>query len=221
MQILYLDKDQMQRRVARFDSLAPMVDLVSSMENMPKDMREAASSQTVYGLTSPTDSSENNFWDKGAVSAGTPNFGAVYVRAKPGQGVGSHIHRYSYENFIVMEGVWRIFWNSAEKEEHLDLERYDMISVPPGAMRRFQCVGDREGLLLAFAYAERHSLADAGETMLSPVELDRLEKTFGDKGPQHRAHLDRMRRNVEGLSARETEDDRRFAQSIAQFVAGD
>jgi quercetin dioxygenase-like cupin family protein len=219
MQILYLDQDQMRRRVARFDSLAPMVDLVSSMEAMPKDMRESTSSQTVYGLTSPTDSSETNFWDKGAVSAGTANFGAVYVRAKPGQGVGSHIHRYSYENFIVMEGTWRIFWNSAEKEEHLDLERYDMISVPPGAMRRFQCVGDREGLLLAFAYAERHRLADAGETMLSPVELDRLETMFGDKGPQHRAHLDRMRRNLDSVSARETEDDRRFAQSVAQFVA--
>jgi quercetin dioxygenase-like cupin family protein len=221
MQVLLLDQKQMQQRVARFKDLKPMGDLVQSMSGVPEDLRQATSSQTVYGLTSPTDTDENNFWDQGAVSAGTPNFGAVYVTAKPGQGVGFHIHRYSYENFIALKGTWRISWNTPDRQEHLDLEPFDMVSIPPGAVRRFECVGDTEGLLLAFAYAAEHSLTNSREAIMAPSEVERLEKAFGHKGPEYRAHLDRMRQTAETISADETEEDRKFAREIAEFVSAE
>jgi quercetin dioxygenase-like cupin family protein len=191
------------------------------MGDIPEDLRQAAGTQTVYGLTSPTDTDAHTFWDRGAVSAGAPNFGAVYVTAKPGEGVGAHVHRYSYENFIVLKSTWRLSWNTPDREEHLDLEPYDMISFPPGAVRRFECVGDTEGLLLAFAYAANHSLTDSREVLVAPSEIDRLENAFGDKGPEYRKPLDRMRQFAEGISADETDDDRRFLGQVAEFVSGE
>src|SRR5262249_47633832 len=87
MQVLRLSPEQMETRVARFKDLKPMGDLVETSSALPADMKYAAASQKVYSLTSPTGSSPANFWDAGAVPAGVPNFGAVYVTAKPGQGV--------------------------------------------------------------------------------------------------------------------------------------
>ena len=179
MQVLRLSPDQMEKRVARFRDLKPMADLVATSASLPPDLKRAAASQKVYSLTSPTGSSPANFWDAGAVPAGTPNFGAVYVPGRPGEGVGSHIHRYSFENFIALKGTWRILWYSDEKEEHIDLEPFDMISIPPGAMRRFECAGETEGLLLAFAYSEQYTLADARETVMAPPALEKLEAQFG------------------------------------------
>jgi quercetin dioxygenase-like cupin family protein len=211
----------MQKRIARFKDLKPLADLSPNTGTMPEDLKRAAASQTVYGLTSPTGSNDRNFWDSGAVPAGTPNFGAVYVTAKPGEGVGGHVHRYSYENFIVLKGTWRIFWHSKEKEEYTELEPFDMISVPPGAMRRFECAGDTEGLLLAFAYSAEHSLTNSREATLAPPEIDRLEKMFGGQGPAYDAHFARMRQVADAVAAEETDDDRRFAREVAELVSGE
>lgn len=219
MKTLVLDQTQMQRRVARFKDLKPLGDLAGKTGAMPQDLKELAAPQTVYGLTSPTGSNDRNFWDSGAVPAGTPNFGAVYVTAPPGAGAGAHIHRYSYENFIALKGSWRIAWNTPDQEEHVDLEPFDMVSVPPGAVRRFENIGDSEGLLLAFAYADQHSLTDSREAIMAPCEIDRLEKAFAGAGPEYGTHFDRMRQTAQAVAAGETEEDRRFAREVAEFVS--
>jgi len=161
METLKLDQDQMRPRIARFAEMKPAADVAGRMGRLPEDLRSAIMSQTVMGLTSPTGEGERNFWDSAAVPAGTPNFGAVYVRCRKGEGASWHVHRYSYENFIAMQGTWRIFWNAPEDEQHVDLAPFDMASIPPGAIRRFEYVGEGEGVLLAFAYAHEHSLIDS------------------------------------------------------------
>jgi hypothetical protein len=45
------------------------------------------------------------------------------------------------ETFIPMTGVWRCSWESKEgKVESVDLNPLDVISFPPGAIRRFENV---------------------------------------------------------------------------------
>ena len=218
METLKLSQEQMKRRIARFGQLESAVDAGGGMQALPDDLKTVVMSQTVYGLTSPTGGGERNFWDSAAVPAGTPNFGAVFVRAKPGEGAGWHVHRYSYENFIALRGSFRIFWNAPEDEEHVDLEPFDMISIPPGAIRRFEYRGEGEGLLLAFAYAGEHSIVDSREIWLPPCEIERIEAATAGKGGVYEEVAAGFRQGSAETEAAVTESDRAFTRRVADFV---
>ncbi len=220
MEPLVFSREEIERRVARYADLQPIGDIAGITGAMPADLKEEVTSQTVFGLTSPTGAGARNFWDAGAVPAGTPNFGAVYVQCPPGKGASWHVHRYSYENFIAMKGRWRIFWNAPEIEEHVDLNPFDMVSIPPGAIRRFENIGEDEGLLFAFAYAEAHSLVDVKETWLPPCEIDRLARFSDSKQGAHDGFVGSMRDLSETVAASETEADRTMLREVAAFVRG-
>jgi mannose-6-phosphate isomerase-like protein (cupin superfamily) len=211
----------MKSRIARFAELKPATDVAGRMGRLPQDLRAAMMSQTVVGLTSPTGEGERNFWDSAAVPSGTPNFGAVYVRARRGAGAGWHVHRYSYENFVAMQGTWRIFWNAPEDEEHVDLEPFDMVSIPPGAIRRFEYIGEGEGLLMAFAYAAEHSLMDAREIWTPPCAIDKIAAAVEGKGQFYDDYIQERRANAAATEALLTEADHAFARKVAEFVGAD
>jgi hypothetical protein len=64
-------------------------------------------------------------------------FNLGYCRAKPGKGPLMHNHD-TNETFIPMTGTWRCSWeNEAGQVEHVDLRPLDVVSFPPGAIRRF------------------------------------------------------------------------------------
>jgi quercetin dioxygenase-like cupin family protein len=67
-------------------------------------------------------------------------FNLGYCRAKPGKGPMMHNHD-TNETFIPMTGVWRCSWENEKSEvESIDLNPLDVISFPPGAIRRFENV---------------------------------------------------------------------------------
>jgi mannose-6-phosphate isomerase-like protein (cupin superfamily) len=66
-------------------------------------------------------------------------FNLGYCKAKPGKGPLMHNHD-TNETFIAMTGRWRCEWNEGAATEHVDLERYDVISFPVGVARRFMNV---------------------------------------------------------------------------------
>ncbi len=67
-------------------------------------------------------------------------FNLAYCRAKPGKGPMLHNHD-TNETFISMTGTWRASWlNGKGKLEHVDMKPLDLISFPPGVIRRFQNV---------------------------------------------------------------------------------
>jgi quercetin dioxygenase-like cupin family protein len=67
-------------------------------------------------------------------------FNLGYCRAKPGHGPKMHNHD-TNETFIAMTGRWRASWESEGGEvEHVDLDPLDVISFPPGLIRRFENV---------------------------------------------------------------------------------
>ena len=64
-------------------------------------------------------------------------FNLGYCKAVPGKGPMLHNHD-TNETFIAMTGTWRASWeNPKGKLEHVDLKPLDLISFPPGAIRRF------------------------------------------------------------------------------------
>ncbi len=219
MEILRYSQADIGKRLVRFADLKPIHDHAGETGGYSDETRKRAISQTVYGLTSPIGGGERNFWDSGAVSSGVPNFGAVYVTARKGEGASWHVHRFSYENFVAMRGVWRIFWNDPEAEEHVDLQPFDMVSIPPGAIRRFEYVGEDEGLLMAFAYAGKHALTLPFETFSPWCEVERLERLAEGMGPEQAEYAARSRAMAEQAYACETEADRAFTRSIETYVA--
>jgi hypothetical protein len=67
-------------------------------------------------------------------------FNLGYCRALPGKGPMLHNHD-TNETFIAMTGTWRASWlNPRGRLEHVDLKPLDLISFPPGAIRRFMNV---------------------------------------------------------------------------------
>lgn len=219
MEILRFSQADIGKRLVRWKDLKPIEDHAGRTGDVSSSTRKAAISQSVYGLTSPSGGGARNFWDSGAVSSGVPNFGAVYVTAAPGEGASWHVHRFSFENFIALKGRWRIFWNDPEHEEHVDLEPFDMVSIPPGAIRRFEYAGEDEGLMLAFAYAAEHALTLPFETFLPWCEIERLERIGEANGSEQADYAATMRAVAEQAYACETEADREFTRSVESWIA--
>ena len=64
-------------------------------------------------------------------------FNLGYCRAKPGKGPLMHNHD-TNETFIPMTGTWRCSWEDERGEtDSVDLGPLDVVSFPPGAIRRF------------------------------------------------------------------------------------
>ncbi len=110
-------------------------------------------------------------------------FNLGYCRAKTGKGPMMHNHD-TNETFIPMTGRWRCSWeNEAGQVEHVDLEPLDVISFPPGAIRRFENITDadpeEEAILMfviggdgpraEFTDKSMHELAQAGVWPPSPA----------------------------------------------------
>ena len=62
------------------------------------------------------------------------------------------MHQYTYENFMPLSGRWRIFWGD-QSEQSIDLEQWDMVSIPPGTMRRFENLADERSHMLVLVYS--------------------------------------------------------------------
>jgi hypothetical protein len=80
------------------------------------------------------------------------------------------------ETFIPMTGVWRCSWENEKGEvESVDLEPLDVISFPPGAIRRFENVKPAESgddAILLFVIGGNGPKAEF--TDQSMQELERL-----------------------------------------------
>src|SRR5438105_2191160 len=67
-------------------------------------------------------------------------FNLGYCKAKPGHGPMMHNHD-TNETFIPMTGTWRASWEGENgKVEYVDLGPLDVVSFPPGMIRRFENV---------------------------------------------------------------------------------
>ena len=78
-------------------------------------------------------------------------FNMGFVKAEPGKGPLMHNHD-TNETFMPIKGKWRCAWNEGDAYEFVDVGTCDVVSFPPGVMRRFQCLeapeGETEGLML-------------------------------------------------------------------------
>jgi quercetin dioxygenase-like cupin family protein len=79
------------------------------------------------------------------------NFQIGMFKAMPGNGPAWHSHDY-IEAFFPLEGTWRFYFSEDPdnaREEYVELEKWDLISLPAGMWRRFENVGDEPAWCLA------------------------------------------------------------------------
>ena len=137
-------RDEMMKRVAFFK------DLQGSRGGLPDSYIPGCEREliNVIGFRPPenesvvspvgSDNSRNSAID---ISEG---FNLGFVRCEPGKGPLMHNHD-TNETFIPITGRWRCHWNEGDDYEYVDVGPCDVVSFPPGAIRRFSCVEAPEG----------------------------------------------------------------------------
>ncbi len=142
-----IPRNEMLKRVARF------AELKGSDGGLP-DSRHEACVRTLYnviGFQPPEgegDGMQSPVGENAARMSAIPvseGFNLGYCRARPGKGPMMHNHD-TNETFIPMSGTWRCSWENENGEvEHVDLRPLDVVSFPPGAIRRFMNVANDRG----------------------------------------------------------------------------
>jgi hypothetical protein len=138
----YFSREDMQKRVARFK------DLEGSDGGLP-DSKMPGCERTLFnviGFQPPKGSGgavTSPVGDQAAQLAAikiSEGFNLGYCKAKPGHGPEMHNHD-TNETFIPMTGTWRASWENEKGEvEFVDLGPLDVVSFPPGMIRRFENV---------------------------------------------------------------------------------
>ena len=150
----YLSREEMMKRVARFNDL-------KGFDGGLPDSKMPGCIRTLYnviGFQPPAGSGgavTSPVGDDAAQLAAikiSEGFNLGYCKAKPGNGPMMHNHD-TNETFIAMTGRWRASWeNEQGNVEHVDLEPLDVVSFPPGMIRRFENVTpgdpDKESILM-------------------------------------------------------------------------
>jgi quercetin dioxygenase-like cupin family protein len=138
-----VSRADMMKRVARFNQLE------GSDGGLP-DSRMPGAERTLYNVigfqpppkddTGMINSPVGDEASRLAAIKIREGFNLGYCRAKPGRGPLMHNHD-TNETFICITGKWRASWeNEKGATEHVDLDPLDVISFPPGAIRRFENV---------------------------------------------------------------------------------
>jgi len=130
----------MKRRIARFDDLPE--DPEAFIDHDDKTRRR----RTAYAI------SPGNIGGPAAISD-PHGFHLLMITAEKGKMPPSHAHPHN-EVFMCLEGRFAVYWgiNSEDKikrgEPEIILEKFDMVSVPPGTMRTFCSLTDEPGTLM-------------------------------------------------------------------------
>lgn len=73
-------------------------------------------------------------------------FNLHMVKATPGNGAALHAHP-TVEVFMPLSGTWKVYWDNDGEICDLMLEKWDVISVPPGVYRGFENAGAEDAFL--------------------------------------------------------------------------
>ena len=151
---------EMEARIARFDALEPSKQAFVDTR-IPEHVRD------IYNVIGKGVTEDPEL--RPAITA-VDGFNVTYVGADPGKGAALHAHG-TVEVFIPMSGRWAVFWGD-EGENEVELDRFDVISVPVGVMRGFRNIGDGHAYLMAVLGG-----TDAGRGDWAKSVLDRAKET--------------------------------------------
>jgi quercetin dioxygenase-like cupin family protein len=83
----------------------------------------------------------------------------TYAVCPPGQGPELHTHHETWETFTVMKGRFRFSWGECG-EESVELDPFDVLSIPPGVCRAFRNICDEEAVVQVVVSGGVHDMND-------------------------------------------------------------
>ena len=156
MQTSTISQEQMEQRVARYRSLQPLA--IQQDRVVPQGARDVVYARKLLSVIGLEGSAKTPI-NSAAPITGAGGMTMSLAVCPPGQGPGLHSHRETYETFTVLAGRFEITWND-NGENHLVLEQFDTISIPPGVCRAFRNVGEVEGILQVIITGGVHDMTD-------------------------------------------------------------
>ena len=139
---LYLSREEMMKRIARFKDLKGFDGGLpdSKMPGCERTLFNVIGFQPPKGSGGAVTSPVGDHAAQLAAIKISEGFNLGYCKAKPGHGPEMHNHD-TNETFIPMTGTWRASWENEKGEvEYVDLGPLDVVSFPPGMIRRFENV---------------------------------------------------------------------------------
>tara|TARA_Y100001934_G_scaffold275583_1_gene370347 strand:- start:797 stop:1303 length:507 start_codon:yes stop_codon:yes gene_type:complete len=152
--------DEMKKRYAKFSDLNPS-------KQAFVDTRLPEHERDIFNVIGEGVTEDPEL--KPAISA-VEGFNVTYVGADPGKGAALHAHT-TVEVFYAMSGRWAVFWGD-EGENEIELDTFDMVSVPVGVLRGFRNISNEHAYLMAILGGQ-----DAGKVSWAPAVLEKAEGT--------------------------------------------
>ncbi len=147
--------DEMLARTARFKRLRPS-------KQAFVDTRITEHERDIFNVIGPGVTEDP---DLAPAISHAEDFNITYVGAEPGKGAALHSHT-TVEVFIAMSGRWAVYWGD-DGENEIELDPWDVVSVPVGVLRGFRNIGDRHANLMAILGGTSAGKVDWAETVLA------------------------------------------------------
>ncbi len=188
MKTLRPTQEEMKKRIARFKELKPRSANLQAKTGIPMEVIRMLNPKANYVLMAPDDlpgvlsvNPEVNGGHEGILRVGM-------ALCAPGDGPGLHVHWKTHETFMALSGKWRIDWGD-EGEEHVILEPFDLMAVPPNVTRKFTNISDQDAHLLVLIQGKKEDFNDVGrpakaaEAIIAkygPEMIEKLKKAGWD-----------------------------------------
>lgn len=170
-----IDSGALAARVSRFEALVPYKKALKGSAGIPPEATEMLSAGAVYPLIVPA----------GHVgrSRTAPMYGnaglylAVAECASGNDGPPTHSHSDTQENFLVLDGRWRMF-TGFDNESAIEAAPGDLVAVPPRRMRTFANLGGGKARLFVIIQGPE----DMNDTVSFRAAVgDLIRKRFGSE----------------------------------------
>jgi quercetin dioxygenase-like cupin family protein len=167
MKTIRISKEQMEKRIARFEKLKPLPIQNASIPEKARDVIYSRKLLSVIGLEENAQTPIN----AEAPIRGAAGMTMTLAVCPPGQGPGLHSHRQTYETFTVLKGEFEVRWND-DGDESAVLREFDTISFPPGVCRAFRNIGEEEGILQVVITGGVHDMTDIAFSQNAKREIE-------------------------------------------------
>lgn len=146
-------------RVARFARLQLL--RAQTGHSLKQEVADLIWSRKLLPVLTRADAAPSPFGTEAPVR-GAGDLSMTYAVCPPGTGPTLHAHRRTFETFTVLQGRFRFFLGDEgdPRAETVDLDPFDVISVPPGLYRAFQNIGSGEGILQVLITGGIHDVDD-------------------------------------------------------------
>jgi uncharacterized RmlC-like cupin family protein len=173
MKTVTVTPEEMERRTVRFKRLESYHEQQERASGIPMPVLEKIAAHRVYPVMAPAGYVGRSAF---APLKGAPGLSVNIAECPPGDGPGLHAHETTVENFLCLNGRFKILWGD-QGEGSLVLEPLDLCSVPPGVSRSFVNISAETARLLVMIQIPTAEQTD--RVAYAPEVGQDIERQFG------------------------------------------